>query len=108
MLFTAPVYKDAASNVLGVLAAARGATHSKQQLREFSDTRAFLDNILQSATKYSIIGMDLDHQILSWNEGAHRNYGYTADEVVGTDSSILFAPEELESGAVDRLLAAAA
>ena len=108
VLFTAPVYKDAASNVLGVLAAARGATHSKQQLREFSDTRAFLDNILQSATKYSIIGMDLDHQILSWNEGAHRNYGYTADEVVGTDSSILFAPEELESGAVDRLLAAAA
>ena len=108
VLFTAPVYKDAASNVLGVLAAARGATHSKQQLREFSDTRAFLDNILQSATKYSIIGMDLDHQILSWNEGAHRNYGYTADEIVGTDSSILFAPEELESGAVDRLLAAAA
>ena len=108
VLFTAPVYKDAASNVLGVLASARGATHSKQQLREFSDTRAFLDNILQSATKYSIIGMDLDHQILSWNEGAHRNYGYTADEAVGTDSSILFAPEELESGAVDRLLAAAA
>ena len=107
VLFTAPVYKDAASNVLGVLAAARGVTHSKQQLREFSDTRAFLDNILQSATKYSIIGMDLDHQILSWNEGAHRNYGYTADEVVGTDSSILYAPEDLESGAVDRLLAAA-
>ena len=107
VLFTAPVYKDAASNVLGVLAAARGATHSKQQLREFSDTRAFLDNILQSSTKYSIVGLDLDHQILSWNEGAHRNYGYTADEAIGTDASILFTPEDLESGAVDRLLAAA-
>ena len=89
VLFTAPVYKDAASNVLGVLATARGAAHSKQQLREFSDTRAFLDNILQSSTKYSIVGMDLDHLILSWNEGAHRNYGYTADEAIGADSSIL-------------------
>ena len=107
VLFTAPVYKDAASNVLGVLATARGATHSKQQLREFSDTRAFLDNILQSSTKYSIVGLDLDHQILSWNEGAHRNYGYTADEAIGTDARILFTPEDLESGAVDRLLAAA-
>src|SRR5580658_1106685 len=46
VLYTAPVYKDAASNVLGVLAAARDATYSKPQLREFSETRAFLNNIL--------------------------------------------------------------
>ena len=107
VLFTAPVYKDAASNVLGVLATARGATHSRHQLREFSDTRAFLDNILQSSTKYSIVGMDLDRLILSWNEGAHRNYGYTADEAIGADSSMLFAPEDVESGAIDRLRATA-
>ena len=92
VLFTAPVYKDAASNVLGVLAAARDVTDSKRQLREFSETRAFLDNILQSSTKYSIIGMDLDHHILSWNKGAYRNYGYTAEEVIGKDSSILHTP----------------
>ncbi len=90
-----------------MLATARGAAHSKQQLREFSDTRAFLDNILQSSTKYSIVGMDLDRLILSWNEGAHRNYGYTADEAIGADASILFAPEDLSSGAIDRLLATA-
>ena len=107
VLFTAPVYKDTASNVLGVLATARGAAHSKQQLREFSDTRAFLDNILQSSTKYSIVGIDLDRLILSWNEGAHRNYGYTADEAIGADASILFAPEDLSTGAIDRLLATA-
>ena len=107
MLFTAPVYKDAASNVLGVLAAAGDATYARRQPREFSETKAFLDNILQSSTKYSIIGMDLDRRILSWNEGAHRNYGYPAEEVLGTDSSILHTPEDLESGAVDRLLATA-
>jgi PAS domain S-box-containing protein len=107
VLFTAPVYKDAASNVLGVLAAARDGTYSKRQLREFSDTRAFLDNILQSSAKYSIIGLDLDYHILSWNRGAFRNYGYTAEDVVGADSSILHSPADLESGAVDRLLATA-
>ena len=51
--------------------------------------------------------MDLDHRILSWNEGARRNYGYAAEEILGRDTSILHAPEDLESGAVDRLLAAA-
>jgi PAS domain S-box-containing protein len=51
--------------------------------------------------------MDFDHHILSWNEGAYRNYGYVAEEVIGTDSSILYTPEDLESGAVDRLLTAA-
>jgi PAS domain S-box-containing protein len=67
----------------------------------------FLDNILQSSTKYSIVGMDLDHRILSWNKGASRNYGYAAEEVIGKDSSILHTPQDVESGAADRLLATA-
>ena len=103
VLFNAPVYKDAASNVLGVLAAARGGIDSERQMREFSETKAFLDNILQSSTKYSIIGMDLDHHILSWNKGASRNYGYAAEEVIGKDSNILHSPQDVESGAVNRL-----
>ena len=97
VLYTAPVYQDAASD----------SPYSKWQLREFSETRAFLDNILQSSTKYSIIGMDLDHRILSWNKGAFRNYGYSAEEVMGRDTSILNVPADVESGAVDRLLATA-
>jgi PAS domain S-box-containing protein len=103
VLYTAPVYKDAASSVLGVLAAAGSGGASARQMREFSETKTFLDNILQSSTKYSIIGMDLDHHILSWNKGASRNYGYAAQEVIGKDSTILHTPQDVESGAVDRL-----
>jgi PAS domain S-box-containing protein len=103
VLYNAPVYKDAASNVLGVLAAASGGVDSKRQMRDFSETKAFLDNILQSSTKYSIIGMDLDHHILSWNKGASRNYGYAAQQVIGKDSNILHTPQDVESGAVNRL-----
>ena len=102
VLFNAPVYKDTAGDVLGVLAA-RDGVDSNRQMREFSETKAFLDNILQSSTKYSIIGMDLDHHILSWNQGASRNYGYAAQEVIGKDSTILHTPQDVESGAVNRL-----
>jgi PAS domain S-box-containing protein len=104
VLYNASVYKDVTGKVLGVFAAARDVTESKGVMREFAETKNFLDNILQSSTKYSIIGKDLDHKILSWNEGARRNYGYNADQIIGTDSSILHTPEDIKSGVVDRML----
>jgi PAS domain S-box-containing protein len=103
VLYNASVYSDTRGNVLGVFAAARDVTESKRVLLQFEETKIFLDNILQSSTKYSIIGKDLNRNILSWNEGARRNYGYTADEIMGRSSDILHTPEDLASAAVDRL-----
>ncbi|MEO8340803.1 MAG: histidine kinase dimerization/phospho-acceptor domain-containing protein [Nitrospirota bacterium] len=69
------------------------------------DQAAFLNNILDSSTEYSIIAKDLKGNILTWNEGAHRIYGYTADEMVGKqNSSVLHTQEDLESGRVDAAL----
>jgi PAS domain S-box-containing protein len=107
VLYNASVYRDVNGNVLGVFASARDVTESRKLMREYADTKNFLDNILQSSTKYSIIGKDLDHKILSWNEGGRRNYGYTEAEIVGKDSSILHAPEDIQSGAVDKMLSTA-
>jgi PAS domain S-box-containing protein len=104
VLYNASVYRDVQGKVLGVFAAARDVTESKSVMREFAETKNFLDNILQSSTKYSIIGKDLNHRILSWNEGAQRNYGYTAEQIIGQDSSVLHAPEDVDSGAVDNML----
>ena len=105
-LTVSPVH-DAADGIVGASSIAHVSTGSERQMREFSETKAFLDNILQSSTKYSIIGMDLDHHILSWNKGASRNYGYAAQEVVGKDSNILHTPRDVESGAVSHLRTAA-
>ena len=107
VLYNAAVYKDDKDNVLGLFAAARDVTESKRITREFVETRNFLDNILQSSIKYSIIGKDLDERIVSWNEGACRNYGYTAEEIIGRNSQILHTPEDIASGAVAKLLATA-
>ena len=46
----------------------------------------------------------MDRKILFWNEGARRNYGYTADEIVGKAEDILHTPEDRASGAVDQLI----
>ena len=52
-------------------------------------TRAFLASIVESSDD-SIIGTDLDGVILSWNGGAERMWGYTAQEAVGKHIKILF------------------
>ena len=77
----------------------------RQQNRELTEATAFLNNVLESSTEYSIIAKDLDGNILAWNEGAKRNYGYNAEEMVGKQNSrILHIPEDVASGRVDALL----
>ena len=52
------------------------------------ETNSTLAAIVQS-TDDAIIGKSLDGQILTWNRGAEKIYGYTAGEVIGHNISIL-------------------
>jgi two-component system sensor histidine kinase/response regulator len=54
--------------------------------------RAFLASIVESSDD-SIIGTDLDGGILSWNEGAQKLFGYTAEETIGEHITLLFTAE---------------
>src|SRR5690242_14939495 len=80
----------------------------RSMMSRADDALAFVVSLLSSSTEYSIIGKDLDGKILLWNEGARRLYGYEPEEVVGiANSSILHAPEDVESGKPRKMLEAA-
>ncbi len=49
---------------------------------QHEETRSLLDSLVQSSPD-AIIGQDLDGQIIAWNTGAERLYGFTAHEVLG-------------------------
>jgi PAS domain S-box-containing protein len=53
----------------------------------------------------AIIAKDLDGFITSWNQGAERLFGYTAEEVIGEHITIIFPPDRLleEDSLVDRI-----
>ena len=89
VLYNATIYRNAAGQVQGVLAAARVIT----ELKRAEQARAQLAAIVESSGD-GIIGTDLDGIIRSWNAGAERIYGYTAMEVVNTPASLLAPPEQ--------------
>jgi PAS domain S-box-containing protein len=110
--YNATTFKGADGRLRGVFAAARDITEQKRlegqitkQYTELSESTTFLDNILQSSTEYSIIAKDLTGDILAWNEGAFRTYGYSADEMVRKQNSrVLHTEEDRASGRVDAAL----
>lgn len=72
----------------------------KQQAAQLAETTEFLNSVLEGSTEYAITATDLDGTYLSWNSGARRLYGYTAEEVIGQQTfAILHTPEDLASGA---------
>jgi len=62
------------------------------------ESTSFLKNILESSIEYSIIALDLNKVILTWNLGAQQNYGYKASEMVGKNKiTLLHTPEDVKA-----------
>lgn len=65
--------------------------------------------LLVNAVKdYAIYLLDRDGHVATWNAGARRFKGYTADEVIGTHFSRFYTEEDRAAGAPQRALDIAA
>jgi len=60
--------------------------------------------LVESATDYAIYMIDLDGQVMTWNQGAERLKGYRRAEIVGQPFSRFFGLEDRRSGTPARLL----
>ncbi|MGE5545525.1 MAG: PAS domain S-box protein [Solirubrobacterales bacterium] len=63
--------------------------------------------VVEGVRDYAITMLDPKGTLVSWNAGAERLYGWTADEVVGTHSSRFYTPEEVAIGGAERALTTA-
>ncbi len=61
-----------------------------------NSSKFFLASIVESS-RDSIMTIDLDMNITSWNAGATELYGYPANEAIGKHMSMLTLPKELTS-----------
>jgi PAS domain S-box-containing protein len=72
--------------------------------KKAEEQQALLASIINSSDE-AIISISLDATISSWNRGAALLFGYTADEALGKEISILIAPDRQneEAGILRRI-----
>lgn len=90
MPYPTPLH-DAAGNVVGAVNMLVDLTERSQA----EQARQLLASIVESSDD-AIVSKDLNGVIDSWNPGAERLFGYTADEVVGKSVTNLF-PLDLQN-----------
>src|SRR5918994_569471 len=73
----------------------------EQALRQ-SEER--FERLVEAAKDYAIFMTDAHGRVRTWNEGAQRLFGFGEAEILGEHGSILFTPEDRESGAPEREL----
>jgi PAS domain S-box-containing protein len=71
------------------------------------DTEERFHLLVDAVQDYAIFMLDPDGYIESWNAGAQRIKGYTADEVIGRHFSMFYPPEDLARNKPARMLALA-
>jgi len=82
----------------------RARLEREEVLRQSEETFTLL---VRSVKNYAIILLDPDGNVASWNEGAERITGYTADEILGDSIARFFPAEDVRQGKPQRQLAAA-
>ncbi len=90
VLYNASIYIDESGEVIGVFAAARDVT----KLKKADEKIQALASAVESSND-AIITESLDGTVKSWNMGARKIYGYSAEEILGKDVSIL-EPDDLK------------
>jgi len=72
----------------------RDATEQKNAIEMARQQDQQLRSIVESVRDYAIYLLDGEGYILTWNPGAERIKGYTAEEIVGKHFSVFFSEED--------------
>jgi PAS domain S-box-containing protein len=64
--------------------------------------------LVEAVRDYAIFLLDTDGRVVSWNPGAERIKGYTADEILGQHFTRFYEPDDVAAGIPLEMLARAA
>jgi PAS domain S-box-containing protein len=85
---------DPAGKLVGFAKVTRDLTERRAAEEELRRSEDRFRLLVQSVTDYAIYMLDPEGRVSSWNAGAERFKGYTADEIIGEHFSRFYTDEE--------------
>ncbi|MET0988590.1 MAG: PAS domain S-box protein, partial [Steroidobacteraceae bacterium] len=98
---------DAKGRIRGFAKITRDLTQRLEQEQRARESEERFRLLVNGVVDQAIFMLDPDGRIASWNEGAQRLKGYTADEIIGQHFSVFYPPEANERNWPARELIAA-
>ena len=89
---------------IGFAVVTRDITERRQAQNALYESERRFRLLVQAVKDYAIYMLDPSGMIVSWNAGAERLKGYTADEIVGQHFSKFYTPEDRATGLPARVL----
>ena len=86
------------NNLIGFSKVTRDLSERRQYEDHLRQGEERFRSLVEQVTDYGIFMMDEKGKIVSWNEGAKRIKGYTADEIIGKYFSIFYPEEDIIKG----------
>ena len=99
--------RDHDGNLIGFAKVTRDITERRLEQTKLLESERRFRLLVQSVVDYAIFQLDRDGIVTSWNAGAERIKGYTADEIIGQHFSRFYTEEDRAAGVSTRALATA-
>jgi PAS domain S-box-containing protein len=96
--------RDAQDAIIGYLLIGTDNTARRQIEEQLRWTEESFRLMVESVTDYSIVMLDPVGRIVSWNSGAQRIKGYSAEEIIGQHFSQFYPREDIRCGKPQRNL----
>jgi PAS domain S-box-containing protein len=91
-------YRTTDNRIDGVVVIFQDITERREAEQCVRQSEERLRLLIDGAIDYAIFTMTEGAQINSWNAGAQRLFGYSADEILGQSTDVLFTREDRDAG----------
>jgi two-component system CheB/CheR fusion protein len=76
----------------------RDVSPRRKAARELHESEERFRLVVESVRDYAIFQLNEDGDIVTWNNGAERLLGWSEQEAIGRNASLIFTPEDIERG----------